>query len=110
MRIKFKCIAALLVIATTMNVAQAGYKYHYTAMKRYFPQPSATYFMVQDPHLNPAGCVNPAYYGIAKDHPSYEEYQKLLLSSKISGYKIGVYVLDNECLGSYPKVHLLFIQ
>ena len=101
----FACVAAF-----SASESHAGFKYQYTTVKRYYPS-NTTVFMIPDVAIiNPAGCERANYYVFNSAHPNYEDYKKLILSAKVSGLKLGLYIHDDRCQGGYPELHRMFIQ
>lgn len=88
----------------------AGTEFQISQVMRYFPADNFVHLKLIDPGINPAGCSDPYYYALDPSHPHYEDYKKVILTAKASGQYIGVYIVDNECLGTRPKIHSLFIQ
>lgn len=105
-----KIIVMPVLIILFMGEAHAGYKYQYSGVKRYYPSGDNVYIIPIQKTINPAGCRSSSYYVVEHTHPNFEEYKKLILSAKMSGYKLGMYVYDNTCVGSYSKIYRMFIQ
>lgn len=106
---KLKFFAAISLLLFISSDALAGSKYQYSAIKRYYPATNLL-LQVQDTMINPAGCKYGSYYVLEPAHPNFEDYKKIALTAKVSGFKIGIYIYDDQCVGSYPKIYRMFIQ
>lgn len=109
---KIKKILLLIILSTVMATANAGVRWAgHATVKVYYPVGGATtYLSLNSAHINPAGCASSVYYGHHQSYPEFEEYRKLALTAKASGQKLSVYVYDDQCHGSYPKIYSMLIQ
>jgi len=110
--IKFTKICMLTtLILLALPEAHAGSEYQYSNVKRYYPSGSSVLVIPTDTPINPAGCTLGNYYVFRSDHPNYEEYKKMILSAKISGFKLGIFIYDDRChADKYPELYRIFIQ
>lgn len=107
-----KILSSIVVLLMFSSQAYAGFKYvGHANVKRYYPKGGVTYVQMSNTHINPAGCKVSGYYAFNKETiAEADEYRKLLLTAKVSNIKLGVYIHDDKCLGSYPQLYSMFIQ
>ena len=105
-------LATLLILALLPSLVLAGGEWMpQDTIKRYYPLRGSTFYInMTSGMINPAGCDNSYYYVMRDSSSDFEEAKRVILTAKASGFKVGGYILDDECDGAYPILDRIFIQ
>ena len=107
---KTKLLLITMLIAFSVKEAQAGHVYQYKNIKRFYPSGNSVFMIPEETIVNPAGCSKSTNYLLQSDHTNFEDYKELMLGAKLAGFKVGIFIHDDECLANYPKIFRMFIQ